>query len=302
MVEAPHILVTGASGGLAPGIIQQLLNAGVKVTVTARSSETIENSPFFSKVNFLPWDINNHGGNLFDYFQKPDSVIHLAWEKLSDLKHPDHELEILDRQKQFLTSLIIGGLKDITVVGTAYEYGMQHGLCSETDTVSPVVPYGNGKNKLRMYLEQLNEQYPFKLKWLRLFNVFSEGRKGKNLYSHLMLAIEKGEEKFNMSGGEQVRDYMLAEEASIKLAALALQSEVTGIINCCSGKPVKLKDMIIDFLSSNHLQIPLNLGFYPYVTHEPMEQWGNSQKMKSALAVAFKNYPKLLIKTYITSA
>lgn len=302
MIETPHILVTGASGGLAPGIIQQLLNAGVKVSVTARSSEAIEKLPFYPKVNFLPWDMNNHGSNLFEYFQKPDAVLHLAWEKLSDLKHPDHEVEILDRQKQFLTSLIIGGLKDLTVVGTAYEYGMQQGLCSETDIVNPVVPYGNGKNKLRIYLEQLNEQYQFNLKWVRLFNVFSEGRKGKNLYSHLMLAIEKGEEKFNMSGGEQVRDYMFAEEASIKMAALSLQSEVTGIINCCSGKPVKLKDMINNFLTLNHLHIPLNLGFYPYVTHEPMEQWGNDQKMKLALSVAFKNYPKLLNKTYTTSA
>ncbi len=296
-----HILVTGASGGLASGIIDALLNVGVRVTATCRSKDAVQNMSFFSQVEFKPWDLNEEPVDLYNYFGRPDAVLHLAWEMLSDLKNPAHDHEILQKQKTFLTNLIDGGLKDLSVVGTAYEYGMRSGECAETDPAEPVVPYGNGKNELRLYLESLQTTHSFQLKWIRLFNVFSEGRKGKNLYSHLLTAVESKQETFNMSGGEQVRDYMYGPEAAAKLAAISLQREVTGIINCCSGRPIMLKDMIQNFLQENHLSIALNLGFYPYLAHEPMQQWGQPTKMNLALQAAEKNYLGFKFKTTIIS-
>jgi dTDP-6-deoxy-L-talose 4-dehydrogenase (NAD+) len=296
-----HILVTGASGGLANGIIQALLRAGIRVTATSRSKEAISSLSFYNQVEFKEWDLNDSPVALYNYFGQPDAVLHLAWELLSDLKNPAHENEILDKQKMFLKNLIDGGLKDLTVVGTAYEYGMKSGECYETDNSEPIVPYGNGKNLLRIYLESLQKQHSFCLKWIRLFNVFSEGRKGKNLYSHLMIAIESKQQAFNMSGGEQIRDYMYGEEAANKLAAISLQTEITGIINCCSGSPIQLKDMILKFMSENGLHIPLNLGFYPYLGHEPMQQWGNPSKMNKALVAAQKNFSEFIFKTTVTS-
>ena len=296
-----HILVTGASGGLASGIIRTLLDAGVRVTATSRSKDAVSSLPYYQFVEFKEWDLNDVPVDLFNYFGKPDAVLHLAWELLSDLKNPAHEKEILEKQKLFLKHLIEGGLQDLTVVGTAYEYGMRSGECFETDDAEPVVPYGNGKNLLRLYLEALQAQHSFNLKWIRLFNVFSEGRKGKNLYSHLMSAIESKLDYFNMSGGEQVRDYMYGEEAANKLAAISLQTEVVGVINCCSGRPVQLKDMILNFMKEKGLTIPLNLGYYPYLAHEPMQQWGNPAKMNRALAVAQKKFSEFKFKTTVTS-
>ena len=61
---------------------------------------------------------------------------------------------------------------------------------------------------------------------------------------------------------------------------IAIQKKVYGIINCCSGKPVKLRTMIEDFLTTNQYHIKLNLGFYPYPDYEPMETWGSIEKLK----------------------
>ena len=83
-----------------------------------------------------------------------------------------------------------------------------------------------------------------------------------------------------MSGGEQVRDFLPVEKVAAYITSIALQNDVTGIINCCSGKPVKIKKLVEDFVRSRNKQIHLNLGFYPYPDYEPMSFWGDNTKLK----------------------
>jgi dTDP-6-deoxy-L-talose 4-dehydrogenase (NAD+) len=63
----------------------------------------------------------------------------------------------------------------------------------------------------------------------------------------------------------------------------ALQQEVTGIINCCSGIPVMLKDFVSDYLNKKNNTIQLNLGYYPYTDYEPFRFWGDNSKLKLIL-------------------
>lgn len=279
-----RVLITGASGGMAGYVIKQLLDKKIEVIATSRSSEKIKEEKWFGNVDYLPYDLSDRReDNLFSYFQKPDVLIHLAWDKLKEHKNVAHTTTILEDHKLFLHNLISNGLNDITVVGTCYEYGLKEGELKETDPSAPIVPYAIGKNALREYLENLKANFAFSLKWLRVFNVFSEGKSGGNLYSSLINAIKNGEEFFNMSGGEQVRDYLTANEVTDIIVKTALQRRVEGIINCSSGKPVMLKEMLRDFINKNHFRIKLNLGYYPYLTHEPMRHWGSTVKLERIL-------------------
>ena len=278
------ILVTGASGGMGGYIIEKLLSLDHKIIATSRSADKLKEMPCFGRIDFVPYNLNDRSEvDLYSFFGKPDAVIHLAWDKLKDHKSDLHVTTILDDNKIFLRNLIQHGLKDLTCVGTCYEYGLKEGELKETDESAPVIAYGMGKDQLRQFLEQLQAEYNFNLKWVRVFNVFSEGKSGGNLYSHLMTAIGNGEEYFNMSGGEQVRDYLTGSEVTEIITKIALQNKVVGIINCCSGKPVKLKDMIQDFLREKNLHIKLNLGYYPYLAHEPMVHWGSREKLDRIL-------------------
>lgn len=278
------VLVTGATGGLGELVISKLLSQNIEVIATSRNANKAKQCDFFSKVTYLPFDINSqNNSDLYSYFNKPDALIHLAWEKLDGYKNESHTTSILENHKQFLSNLIDKGLKDITVVGTCYEYGLQEGILKENMDSKPVLPYPQGKNLLREFLEAKQKSTPFNFKWARVFYVFGEVKGRKNLYTHLINAIKNKDESFNMSGGEQIRDFLSPDEIAERIVKIALQNKTLGVINCCSGKPVKLKDFVTDFLNKNNYKIKLNLGVYPYADYEPMETWGDTAKLDAVL-------------------
>ena len=64
--------------------------------------------------------------------------------------------------------------------------------------------------------------------------------KKETLYSQFKRAVEKKHKKFKMSKGDQKRDYYetLEDVAKILLNLINKDSDF-GIVNICSGKPVK---------------------------------------------------------------
>jgi dTDP-6-deoxy-L-talose 4-dehydrogenase (NAD+) len=173
----------------------------------------------------------------------------------------------------------VNGAKDITVIGTCFEYGMQEGELLETMPALPTNPYGLAKDTLRKQLEELNKFYPFSLKWPRLFYMYGVGQNPKSLFSQLEVAIERGDTVFNMSGGEQVRDFLPVEEIAANIVTIALQNKIEGVINCSSGIPKTVKTLVGEYLVQQKATIQLNLGFYPYPDYEPMRFWGNIEKL-----------------------
>ena len=100
-----------------------------------------------------------------------------------------------------------------------------------------------------------------------------------SLLSQLNRALQNGDAVFNMSGGEQVRDYLPVEKVAVYIVSIALQQSVTGIINCCSGKGITVKELVQNYLKVKNKSIHLNLGFYPYTDYEPMSFWGDDGKL-----------------------
>ena len=136
---------------------------------------------------------------------------------------------------RFLKNMIAGGLRSLTVAGTCYEYGLASGCLAEDAAPAPTTCYAVAKNALRVFLEALKKRYPFQLTWCRLFFLYGEGQHPKALIPQVDRALAAGQESFDMSGGEQLRDYLPVEEASRILALIAMQDRHDGIVNICSG-------------------------------------------------------------------
>jgi dTDP-6-deoxy-L-talose 4-dehydrogenase (NAD+) len=57
-------------------------------------------------------------------------------------------------------------------------------------------------------------------------------------------------------------------------------SHLNQVVNCCSGKPISVKNLVEHYLEEKKYKIRLNLGFYPYPDYEPMRFWGCNLKLK----------------------
>jgi len=280
------ILVTGATGFIGNYVVRELLNRGYEVIATSRDKEKALAASWYKKITYIQFDLSQFEStvNYYSFFNEPDAMIHLAWEGLPNYKESFHVEKNLPVHFAFLENLVQNGLTNLTVSGTCFEYGMKEGCLTENMECEPANPYALAKNELREKLETLQSRIPFIFKWVRLFYMYGKGQSPKSLISQLEVAISKGEKEFNMSGGEQVRDFLPVEHVASYISDIALQDKVTGIINCCSGRPVKVKQFILEYLQTVNKAIPLNLGYYPYTDYEPMSFWGNHEKLKTITA------------------
>jgi nucleoside-diphosphate-sugar epimerase len=281
------ILVTGATGFVGKHVVDALLQQQqFEITVTASKEDSLQ--AYYSELplKMVAFDIfgeRNHNLNLFEFFGAPDKVIHLAWRGLPNYGRPFHVTENVATDFSFLKNLIDFGLKDLTITGTCFEYGMLEGELAEDMAGSPANYYALGKDTLRRMLEIYQGQQTYDLKWVRLFYMFGQGQNPNSLLASLITAITRGDKEFNMSAGMQLRDYLSVEVAAENIITIALQSKVLGIINNCSGTPVRVLDFVKTYLAENIATIKLNLGYYPYSPFEPMEFWGNTDKLKAVL-------------------
>ena len=276
------VLVTGATGFIGTHVIAALQERQVDIVASSSGERTAAAKDWFGKISFRPLDLAalDEATDYFRYFGMPDRVIHLAWEGLPNYKSDFHEKVNLPRHFSFLSNLIRNGLKDLTVTGTCFEYGMQEGCLSEAMTVSPGNYYGRAKNELRIKLEALKSSHAFRLKWVRLFYMYGPGQHPNSLLSQLERALLRGDQSFDMSGGEQVRDYLPVQQVAHNIVEISLQDKTEGIINNCSGIPVTVKQLVEDYLHRQHKKIKLNFGVYPYPDYEPMRFWGDASKLK----------------------
>ena len=280
------VLVTGATGFIGNYVITELLKRDIEIIATSSNEEKAKQQLWFDDVKYIPFDFANFDStsNYFLYFNEPDILIHLAWEGLPNYTSSFHTEKNLPGHKALLENLIKNGVNDIAITGTCLEYGIQEGCLSEDMTVLPSNRYAVAKNELRIFLEKLQQQYSFSFKWIRLFYMFGKGQNSNALLSQLDKAIQNGDTVFNMSGGEQARDYLPVSAVAEYIVKIALQKNVDGIINCCSGIPITVREFVEQYLKATGKIVKLNLGYYPYTDYEPMHFWGSTEKLNKALS------------------
>jgi dTDP-6-deoxy-L-talose 4-dehydrogenase (NAD+) len=276
-------LVTGATGFVGRHLVAALLARGCEVRAVARNAETAQGMPWINDVEFVSADIHAAELDVVALTDGVDALAHLAWPGLPNYRALFHFEHNLMADYRFIKSVVEAGVKQVLVTGTCFEYGMQSGPLSEQTEAQPANPYGLAKHTLHLFLQNLQQAQPFTLQWARLFYLHGEGQNPNSLLAALDRAIDAGDASFNMSAGEQLRDFLPIEIAAGYLAAIAQQRDFNGVINCASGQPVSVRALVEQRLRERGAALHLNLGHYPYPSHEPLAFWAETERLQQLL-------------------
>lgn len=277
------VLVTGATGFVGRHLVAALLARGCTVRAVARDAQKAADMPWSNDVEFVSADIHAADLDIPALTEGVDALAHLAWPGLPNYRALFHFEHNLMADYRFINGVVEAGVKQVLVTGTCFEYGMQSGPLSEQSEAQPANPYALAKHTLHLFLQNLQQEHPFTLQWVRLFYLHGAGQNPNSLLAALDRAIDAGDATFNMSAGEQLRDFLAIETATAHLAAILHKRNFDGTINCASGQPVSVRALVEQRLRERGASIGLNLGHYPYPTHEPLAFWAVTERLQQLL-------------------
>lgn len=272
------IAVTGASGFIGRHVLRALRTVDAVDVVAVSRTQAGNWLP--DGMRHLRVDLAQAPASVYEALGRPDVLIHLAWSGLPNYDSRHHFEVELPNGYRFLKAMVEQGLPSILCVGTCFEYGMRNGLLGESMAPAPHNAYAFAKDSLRRQLLFLRDGTPFQLTWARLFYMFGDGQPKGSLYGQFDAAVERGEHRFPMSGGEQLRDYLPVEEVAAHIVSLALRGADAGVVNVCAGRPTSVRALVEGWALQRDWSGELVLGQYPYPSHEPMAFWGADAKLK----------------------
>ena len=288
--ETKTIIITGASGYVGRHVVNRFLKEGYDLIVTTRKAKNLEKFDWSSQVHICEVDITDPSSWCAE-FERSSGLIHLAWPGLSNFRDDSHVDQAFPASLDFLERIAQIGVEHILVTGTCLEYGLSQGQISSDQATSPQIPYAIAKDLLNKKLKELSVRYGFTLQWARLFYSFGSGQSESSIIPLFLAAIRENKDRFDMSMGQQLRDYLPIEAVAQQIFDL-YQSKQTGDFNICRGTPISVKQLIQEFRDRYQSSIELNLGAYPYPDYEPLKFWGKRDIPERVYLPALPNAPE----------
>lgn len=271
------ILVTGANGYIGSKVVNYLFEHGFDVIATDISNKNLN-----PKINFIESNLFEDKSNWFEYFGEPDVCLHLAWRD-GFVHNSDKHMLDLSAHYKFCTNLISNGLKTFVGMGTMHEVGYHEGIIDENTNCKPLSQYGISKNALRASLEKYCNDHECKFMWLRAFYIYGDDEFGNSIFCKIRQAVRDGKTTFPFTTGKNQYDFIHVDELAKQIALASTQTEVLGIINVCSGKPISLAKQVEWYIKHNNLPIILEYGKFPDRPYDSPCIYGDNTKISKII-------------------
>lgn len=272
------IAITGANGYIGSALVKSCLDKGYTTIAV-----DIDNTYIDKRAGFKKIDIFNALENLYEAFDKPDVLIHLAWRNGFVHNDPVH-ISDLYKHYQFLEAMIKNGVKYISVMGSMHEIGYYEGVIDENTPCNPMSLYGIGKNALRQSLECLVKDKDVYLHWLRGYYIVGNDERSNSVFGKIIRAYNEGKKEFPLNSGKNKYDFISLDKLCEQIIAASTQNKINGIINICSGKPVSLGERIEQFIRENNLGIKLDYGVFPDRPYDSPIVYGDNKRIVEILS------------------
>lgn len=273
------ILVTGANGYIGSHIVKELLVQGHEVLAIDKSFSNLDGCD----ICVIDVNIFEENENIYELTGKPDVLLHMAWRDGFNHMSSTH-LRDLPMHVSFIENMIKGGLKQVAVMGSMHEVGYWEGAVTEETPCNPKSFYGISKNALRQAIDVIASKNDVVFQWIRAFYITGDDKKSNSVFGKILLAASEGKKEFPLNSGKNLYDFIEVDQLAKQITAVVTQSEINGIINCCTGKPMSLLDRIKQFVEDNNLDLNLKIGAFPDRPYDSPGIWGDNSKINKILS------------------
>lgn len=271
--DMTKVLVTGAGGYIGRHVVSALCDAGAEVIACVRRDIQLD-----ERVAVVKKDIFTPSDNIFAELGSPDVCLHMAWKDGFFHNSSVHMSQLSDHYC-FIQRMIDGGLKQLAVMGTMHEVGYYEGAIDENTPCNPLSLYGIAKDALRRSTTLLADENNICLQWLRAYYIYGDDENNHSIFTKITAAEKEGKEYFPLNSGKNQYDFLHIDELAKQIAATVLQTEVSGVINCCSGKPMTLGEKVEQFIREHEYSIKPQYGAFPDRAYDSPAVWGDAQKI-----------------------
>lgn len=274
---ANKILVTGAGGYIGRHVVKRLCDMGENVIAVDIRTDGID-----TRANIVSCNIFSGSETVYEELGCPDTVIHMAWRD-GFVHNSDAHMQDLSAHYTFIKNMIGKGIKQLVVMGTMHEVGYHEGAIDENTPCEPTSMYGIAKDALRRSTIQLTQRSNVCLQWLRAYYIYGDDARSNSIFAKLTKAAEEGKTTFPFTTGKNKYDFIEVDKLAEQIATVAVQNEVTGIINCCTGEPVSLADKVESFIKEHGFNIKLEYGAFPDRPYDSPGVWGDASKINAVM-------------------
>ena len=250
-----QVLITGGAGFIGSHTADVLLSQGFAVRVLdnlSNGKRTSLNASALAdgRLSFIDGDVRD-AAVVDAAVTGVDAVMHLAAQvsvprSVADpVESSTHNiagfLNVLDAVRRHKTPRMV-------YASSAAVYGVPEALpLTEANTAKPLSPYGLEKLINDQYAALYRELYGVSSVGMRYFNVYGPRQDPKSPYAGVISKFADGLEGASplrvFGDGSQTRDFIYVGDVA-RANALALQSDVTGVLNVGTGTSVTLLDLI----------------------------------------------------------
>lgn len=232
-------MITGATGFLGYHVLNELIEQGCFVYVVCRpGSQRLNRLCRFKNIHIVELEMDDILSLKDELSLECETFYHLAWE--GGRNDISTQLPNIKRTMDALVVASALGCRRFISTGSQAEYGIHHGLITESTIAKPVTVYGAAKlaacNLSRVCATQLGIEWT----WARVFSVYGPGDNPNSLIPYLLQAF-RNKQIPALTQGYHKWDYLYATDAAKALHLLGTTPHTNTMYNIANGNSLPLR-------------------------------------------------------------